>query len=92
MSFLVIGGAGYVGSHMVKRLLSKGHSVTVLDNLSRGHRDATLSAEFFEGDLLDQSRLREVFKDRKFDADGTCVRDCVHVDDLATAHLAAANE
>jgi UDP-glucose 4-epimerase len=44
MSFLVIGGAGYVGSHMVKRLLSKGHSVTVLDNLSRGHRDATLSA------------------------------------------------
>ena len=82
MSFLVIGGAGYVGSHMVKRLLSKGHSVTVLDNLSRGHRDATLSAI-----------TTLVVHGNDYDTpDGTCVRDYVHVDDLATAHLAAANE
>lgn len=66
-SVLVVGGAGYVGSHMVKHLLSRGHSVTVFDNLSRGHRDAAQSAEFVQGDVLVPADLRLLFGRRKFD-------------------------
>ena len=38
-TILVVGGAGYIGSHMVKELLQAGYPVVVLDNLSRGHRE-----------------------------------------------------
>ncbi len=54
MKVLVIGGAGYIGSHMVKMLIEHGHAVTVFDNLSTGHRDAVHpSAHFVLGDLAD---------------------------------------
>jgi UDP-glucose 4-epimerase len=42
MNILVVGGAGYIGSHMVKRLGQLACHVTTLDNLSAGHRDAVL--------------------------------------------------
>jgi|SRR5450830_72344 len=61
MKVLVVGGAGYIGSHMVKMLLSKGHEVVTFDNLSSGHRDAVLGGEFVLGDLADQSALDAVF-------------------------------
>lgn len=67
MSVLVTGGAGYVGSHMVKLLLSRGHSVAVFDNLARGHRDAVLCEDFFEGDLLDRQQLARALGSRHFD-------------------------
>lgn len=51
MKVLVVGGAGYIGSHMVKMLLSKGHEVVTYDNLSGGHCDAVLGGEFVLGDL-----------------------------------------
>ncbi|NIQ13601.1 MAG: NAD-dependent epimerase/dehydratase family protein, partial [Candidatus Dadabacteria bacterium] len=42
MNILVVGGAGYIGSHMVKYLLREGYNVIIFDNLSSGHRDAVL--------------------------------------------------
>jgi UDP-glucose-4-epimerase GalE len=66
-SALVVGGAGYIGSHMVKRLDRAGWSVATLDNLSLGHRDAVLAGEFLHGDLLDRDGLARVFARNHFD-------------------------
>ena len=66
-SVLVVGGAGYIGSHMVKRLDRAGYAVTTLDNLSQGHRDAVLAGDFIEGDLLDSAGLARVFAGQRFD-------------------------
>ena len=64
MTTLVLGGAGYVGSHMVKRLLEKGETPVVVDNLVTGHRAAVdPQAKFYEGDLADQDFMRNVFKE-----------------------------
>lgn len=68
MKVLVIGGAGYIGSHMVKMLLSSGHQVMTLDNLSSGHRDAVLGGEFIQGDIADTVCLDGVFTTFKPDA------------------------
>ena len=57
MSVLVTGGAGYIGSHMVKRLLERGRRVLVIDDLSTGHRDAVGSAPFVECDIGDAERV-----------------------------------
>jgi len=65
---LVIGGAGYIGSHMVKMLAAEGYEVTVFDNLSRGHRDAVVASDIFEGDLLNPEEIRRVVRARPFDA------------------------
>lgn len=68
MKVLVVGGAGYIGSHMVKMLLSVGHEVVTLDNLSSGYRDAVLGGVFIEGDLADNNCLNQVFADHQPDA------------------------
>ena len=68
MAVLVVGGAGYIGSHMVRLLLDEGYGVTVFDNLSRGHRDAVRAAEFVRGDLLRPDELCSLFRSRRFDA------------------------
>jgi UDP-glucose 4-epimerase len=52
MHVLVCGGAGYIGSHMCKLLAARQHQVTVLDNLSTGHKSAALWGKFIQGDLL----------------------------------------
>ena len=58
MKVLVTGGAGYIGSHAVRELLDAGHEVSVLDDLSRGHRACVpASVELFEGDLADPGNL-----------------------------------
>lgn len=54
---LVVGGAGYIGSHMVRYLQERDHEVTVLDNLSTGHREAVGSAHLIEADLADREAL-----------------------------------
>ncbi len=64
---LVVGGAGYIGSHMVKMLGRQGCSVTTLDDLSSGHRDAVLCGDFVQGDMGDRAVLDAVLS-RGFDA------------------------
>jgi len=68
MKILVVGGGGYIGSHMVKRLLQAGHSVTTLDDFSTGYRDAILGGAVVEGSLADRALLEDVFSAHKFEA------------------------
>jgi UDP-glucose 4-epimerase len=69
MRIFVVGGAGYVGSHCVRRLVAAGHEVSVYDNLAAGHRQAIdPKATFIEGDLGDPARLAGVFEAGRFDA------------------------
>ncbi|HEY9132570.1 MAG TPA: UDP-glucose 4-epimerase GalE [Dyella sp.] len=68
MKVLVCGGAGYIGSHLVRLLASKGCQVVVFDNLLTGHREAVGDAPLIEGDLLDPDALRTLFAAHRFDA------------------------
>ena len=68
MKILVVGGAGYIGSHMVKQLAKAGNDVTTLDNLSYGYRDAVKYGEFIEGDLGNDSVLDSIFASGDIDA------------------------
>ena len=68
MKIFIIGGAGYIGSHMVKIAYLAGHSVVTIDNLSTGHRDAVLHGEFENCDLLNSKKLDSLFKKYKPDA------------------------
>ncbi|HSW93950.1 MAG TPA: UDP-glucose 4-epimerase GalE [Gammaproteobacteria bacterium] len=67
-NILVVGGAGYIGSHMTAWLTDLGHTPVVLDDLSTGHRDAVSDAECIEGSIADADLLDRVFKSRPFDA------------------------
>lgn len=68
MNILVVGGAGYIGSYMVKRLGQSGCKITTLDNLSGGHRNAVMYGDFVHGDLSDRTLLDQLFSCNKFDA------------------------
>lgn len=69
MNTLVTGGAGYIGSVVVEELLKNGHSVVVLDNLSKGHREAVDErALFVEGDLHDGELTRSVLEENSIEA------------------------
>jgi UDP-glucose 4-epimerase len=65
---LVTGGAGYIGSHVVKDLLKRGYKVVVLDNLEKGHKKAILSKYFESIDLKDKEKVKQVFNKYKIDA------------------------
>ena len=68
VNVLVVGGAGYIGSHMVKELIEAGFDVTTLDNLSTGHRQSVTGGTFVHGDLSDQKLLDKIFSDKPVDA------------------------
>ena len=67
-TILVLGGAGYIGSHTCLQLIEAGHRVIVLDNFSNGHRDAVFADTLIEGDLLDVDCLNSIFSNNKIDA------------------------
>lgn len=63
MSILVLGGAGYIGSHAVYQLIDQNFQVVVIDNLQTGHQDAVHpKANFYEGDIRDREFMRSVFE------------------------------
>jgi len=72
MNLLVLGGAGYIGSHFVKLAVELGHDVIVADNLLTGHKNAvSKSAKFYQGDIRDKDFLDRVFTENKIKA-------CIH--------------
>ncbi|KDD69077.1 UDP-glucose 4-epimerase GalE [Pseudomonas mandelii] len=68
MKFLVVGGAGYIGSHMLKQLLSAGHELVVADNFSTGYRSALRGGTLIELDIADEQALDALFAGHHFDA------------------------
>ncbi|WP_449402754.1 UDP-glucose 4-epimerase GalE [Exiguobacterium artemiae] len=68
MAVLVVGGAGYIGSHAVYQLVDAGQDVIVIDHLKSGHREAVhLKARFYEGDIRDRAFLDTVFETETID-------------------------
>lgn len=68
MRILVVGGAGYIGSHAVRCFEEHGHAVIVYDNLSLGHREAVRPEQLIVGDLRDTSRLTDTLRTHQPDA------------------------
>ena len=64
---LICGGAGYVGSHTVRRLIEAGHEVVVLDNLTTGHRAAVADAQLVVADLVDDAAVASVLREYRPD-------------------------
>ena len=67
-TILVTGGAGYIGSHVVKQLGAAGRRVVVLDNLSTGFRESVLHGELVEGDTGDMSLVERLLRERNIGA------------------------
>ena len=67
-NILVVGGCGYIGTHMVKALLEAGHQPITLDNLSKGHRELLPGGDFIQGDIQDSGLLDQVFSAHAIDA------------------------
>ena len=63
MRIFVTGGAGYIGSHVVKALGEEGHELLIYDNLSTGHEWAVLSGRLLRGDLADRPAIGEALRD-----------------------------
>lgn len=69
MNILVLGGAGYIGSHTVYELIDKGHEVVIIDNLETGHKEAVHEkARFYQGDIRDRAFVDSVLDKEKIDA------------------------
>src|SRR5215218_9910854 len=67
LSILVTGGAGYIGSHVVRQLVERGERVVVLDNLSSGFRSAVLGAPLVVGDTGDRQAVSQLLNEHAID-------------------------
>lgn len=65
---LVTGGAGYIGSHTVRKLINDGYDILVYDNFSTGHKSLIKGVPFIDGDLGDKEKLCKTMKDNHIDA------------------------
>jgi UDP-glucose 4-epimerase len=74
---LITGGAGYVGSHVVKRLLERGMDTIVLDNLQTGHREAVVGGTSIQGDIGDEGILQGIFASHRIDSVIHMAADCL---------------
>ena len=79
MSILIIGGAGYIGSHTVKYFLEQNEDIIVVDNLLTGHKEAILTDKFYNCDIRDKEKLDKVFKENNIE--------CNPKYELATSNL-----
>ena len=77
MAILVVGGAGYIGSHIIRALQEKNREAVVFDNLERGHRQAIGAAAFFQGDLRSKTDVQKVFQDHAVEAVVHCADYCL---------------
>jgi UDP-glucose 4-epimerase len=77
LNVFVTGGAGYIGSHVVKGLLRQGYHPIVYDNLQTGHREAAKHATFIEGDLADGAKLKQAFESYPIQAVMHFAADCL---------------
>lgn len=68
MAILVVGGAGYIGSHILRNLEEQNRASVVFDNLETGHRQAIGSAPFFQGDIRSKADLHKVFQEHEVEA------------------------
>jgi UDP-glucose 4-epimerase len=68
MSILVTGGAGYIGSHVIKDLIENDFDVITVDNLKKGHKKAVLGGKLIVGDITDTEFLKEVFSYNEIEA------------------------
>lgn len=69
MAVLVLGGAGYIGSHTVYELIDSGEEVVIADNLQTGYQEAVHpKAKFYKGDIRDKEFLDKLFKEEKIDS------------------------
>jgi UDP-glucose 4-epimerase len=76
-NILVTGGAGYIGSQVVRELLRQNHQPVVFDNLQTGHQDSVKGALFIEGDLSSHKKLEEAFQSYPLDAVIHFAADCL---------------
>lgn len=73
MKIMITGGAGFIGSHLDDALISRGHAITVVDNLVLGRKEniehliGNPNFRFIEADLLDMDKMRAIFSEGKFD-------------------------
>lgn len=68
MKILVTGGAGYIGSHTVRKFRDAQHEIVIFDNLSSGHTEAVKDFQLVSGDLANKNDLEKVFSENTFDA------------------------